>query len=62
MDKEKHFYDACYEVWRNGGNPDLVDRDRSDDDWYYGHDPDYTACEELHRQREFPIEYGDQIE
>jgi hypothetical protein len=48
----QHFYDASYEVWRNGGNPDRVDRDRSDNDFYDGRTPDYTAGRELRQMRD----------
>lgn len=27
-DRDRYFGDACYEVWRHGGNPDRVDADR----------------------------------
>lgn len=28
--RERDFYDLCYDAWRNGRNPDMVDRDRYD--------------------------------
>lgn len=51
MEKDEHFYDACYEVWRNGGNPDRVNPVESDDHWYAGKDPQHTSYTELERQR-----------
>ena len=30
-EKEKYFYDVCYETWMMGGDPDSVDRDYTDD-------------------------------
>lgn len=29
MERDRYFGDACYEVWRRGGNPDHVDHDRA---------------------------------
>jgi len=29
----EEFYDLCYDVWRSGGNPDLVDPDRFEYDY-----------------------------
>ncbi len=31
--EDKEFADLYYDVWLSGGNPDLVDRDRFDDDY-----------------------------
>jgi len=56
MDANEHFYEACYQTWRAGYNPDRVNYDRSDDDYYNGMTPEYTAGREIktqHRQREF---------
>lgn len=37
MSKRNDYYgDVCYEVWRNGGNPDAVDYDRCDTAQYNG--------------------------
>lgn len=30
-EQEKYFGDLVFEVWMNGGNPDLVDRDQAND-------------------------------
>jgi hypothetical protein len=29
MNDSNYFGDVCYDVWRSGGNPDAVDRDRA---------------------------------
>lgn len=29
-EEDRAFYDAVYDAWRSGRNPDLVDRDRFD--------------------------------
>lgn len=50
MNSSNHFNDACYDVWRRGGNPDRVDPDRSENDYYDGRDPEYTANREIERQ------------
>lgn len=48
---EDYFGDTLYEVWRHGGNPDRVDRDRVMD--YFDEDINYehAARRELGRQR-----------
>lgn len=43
--------DVEYEVWRRGGNPDRVDRDRLDDYEYDGYSAESAARAELERQR-----------
>lgn len=43
--------DAVYEVWRSGGDPDAVDRDRLHDAFYEGARSDEAARGELARQR-----------
>jgi hypothetical protein len=42
--------DVAYEVWRAGGNPDLVDYERTDDCYWSGAEPDACAAKELSRQ------------
>lgn len=51
-DKERSDYygDTVYEVWRRGGDPDMVDYDRLDDCCYEGLHPDEAAFRELRRQ------------
>ena len=46
--------DVIYDVWRSGGNPDLVDYDYVDDRRYDGCEADDVAAEELRRQRRTP--------
>lgn len=54
-------YDAevAYQVWRRGGNPDLVDRDRTADHYDSGCTEDEAAAYELRRQRG-RSEHGDE--
>ncbi len=51
-DKERSDYygDVVYEVWRHGGDPDMVDYDRLDDYRYEGLYPDEAASRELRRR------------
>ena len=51
MDRNEHFYDAAYQIWMRGGNPDRLSFDRAEQDWYNGKEPDYTAQIEINRQR-----------
>jgi hypothetical protein len=48
--RSDEFYDVCYEVWRSGGNPDQIDRDRVDDYLYDGASPEDVAAIELRHQ------------
>lgn len=50
MDANEHFYEACYLVWRRGGNPDRVSFESAEHDYYKGAEPDYTANKEIKRQ------------
>lgn len=52
MTKNRSDYhgDVTYEVWRSGGNPDSIDRDRVDEHRAYGDDADIAARHELHAQ------------
>lgn len=46
----KYDSDVFYEVWRSGGNPDLIDPDRVDDSEARGYDADAAAQRELWAQ------------
>jgi hypothetical protein len=48
---EQYFGDVVYEVWRGGGNPDAVSRDRVEAAEAGGAYPDETAGCELRLQR-----------
>lgn len=51
-EEERRFYgDVEYEVWRSGGDPDMVDHDRVHD---WSPDVDGAARSELRRQRRRP--------
>lgn len=46
--REKEYYDLCYDVWRSGGNPDIVERDRYEEyDFVYD---EYILRQEMNRQ------------
>lgn len=49
-DDRKYFGDVLFEVWRHGGNPDAVDRDRVEESQRYGDWPEECAHYELRRQ------------
>lgn len=51
MNRYEHFYEAAYQTWMRGGNPDRLSFDRAEQDWYNGKEPDYTAQMEINRQR-----------
>jgi hypothetical protein len=59
-DRERREYEADveYAVWRNGGNPDQVNRDRVDDCYYAGRYHEEAATAELRRQHERKREVG----
>ena len=46
--------DVTYDVWRAGGNPDAIDRDRVDDHWREGDDVDIATRDEMRHQRRSP--------
>lgn len=48
----EHYHEAGYQIWRNGGNPDRLSWDRSDNDFYDGRTPEYTANRELREMRD----------
>lgn len=52
-DRERYLGDVEYEVWRRGGNPDRVDRDRVDE-YYYDWQAEDAAFHELRQQRTPP--------
>jgi hypothetical protein len=54
-----HYYEASYQIWRSGYNPDRIDWNRSDDDYEQGRSPEYTANREIeiqHRERQRRID------
>lgn len=48
-DRDKMYGDAVYEAWRSGRNPDAVDYDRMDDDYYRGYEPEQCIEHEIRR-------------
>lgn len=54
-EREDAYGDAVYDAWRRGLNPDHVDRERIDDDWYAGYSREDCAEREVkriaHRER-----------
>ncbi len=50
MDRE-YEGNVWYEVWRSGGNSDLVDFDRLEDYYYEGLYPEEAARREIQLQR-----------
>jgi len=42
--------DVFYEVWRNGGDPEMINYDRVDDRYYDGISTEDAALHELRRQ------------
>ncbi len=50
MKKDDYYYDVCYEVWRNGYNPDYVDFEQNENDYYNELEPEYSASKEINRQ------------
>ena len=54
-DRQKAYYDTCYEAWRRGGNSDAVDHDRVSDACYEGrlhHGVDEREVQRVTRRRE----------
>jgi len=59
MSDDKEFYDLCYDVWRSGGNPDLVDKDR----FNYEYDDRYDfVLDENILQRELYLQHPKVLE
>jgi len=50
--REKVHGDAVYEAWRSGANPDAVDYDLIDDDFYSGFSPEECVANEVRRLRQ----------
>ena len=50
--RDPYFGDVIYDVWRNGGDPDYVDRDDVDDCRYEGLYAEEAAVWILQQQRE----------
>lgn len=52
-DRERRDYDGdvTYDVWRSGGNPDYIDRDRVRDHFYNGYSAEEAANAELRAMR-----------
>lgn len=62
-DRERSFWgDVVYEVWRNGGDSDRVDRDTTSEEFREGLSADDSAARELHRQHPLAEEYFDEQE
>ena len=51
-----YFGDVVYDVWRSGGNSDLVDRDRVRDYEYDGYRSDEASRAEMYLQRRYRSE------
>jgi hypothetical protein len=62
MDRNEHFYEALYQIWMRGGIPDALSFDKSEQDWYDGKEPDYTAEIEIKRQRKHKQDEDDEDE
>lgn len=50
-DRREYEADVAYEVWRRGGNPDSIDQDAVDEEFYRESPVDESAEAELRRQR-----------
>lgn len=50
-EERKYYGDVEFEVWRSGGNPDLVDRDRVREYFYEQYCPEDAASIELRKQQ-----------
>ena len=48
-ERDEAFGDAVYEAWRRGYNPDQVERERIEDDWYAGYPAEDCASREVNR-------------
>jgi len=51
MNPSDHYYEAFYETWRSGYNPERINPDDSDNDYYDGRTPEFTANREIQHQR-----------
>lgn len=45
--------DVYYEVWRSGRDPDRINYDRVQENYYSGHTSEEAAAEEIRAQRQF---------
>lgn len=62
-EQENYRGDVIYDVWWRGGNPDLVDYDNTDSDYYEGLYPEESASRELRRQKpRVEPEYPEELE
>ena len=59
-ERRKYEGDVWYEVWRRGGDPDRVNDDRVDNNYYNGIDADSAARIELQHQRPRHEQYPEQ--
>lgn len=50
-DEKDDFYDACYEAWRSGRNPDLVSEDKFDDMLSKGYPSDEITWQDCYPNR-----------
>ncbi len=50
-DEDNYWGDVLYRVWMQGGNPDLVDQERTDEYYHEGLDDDEGARLEIRKQR-----------
>lgn len=50
---DQEFYDACYDAWMAGYNPDALDWDRYDTDVAHGYTREEAASREF--QRVIPV-------
>jgi hypothetical protein len=48
--RDDYFGDVVYEVWRRGGNPDLVDRECTDECYWHGVEAEECAIETTRRR------------
>ena len=58
-ERRKYEGDVAYEVWRSGGNPDRINDDRVENNFYDGHDYEYAARRELSTQKPRQPEYDE---
>jgi hypothetical protein len=50
-DRRNYEADVCYEVWRNGGDPDRVNLERVEEHFYNGDESESVIRCELRHQR-----------
>ena len=59
-EQRQYHDDVFYKVWRWGGNPDRIDYDRVQNQYYEGQDSENAARQELRTQRPKPEEPSEQ--